>query len=97
MPATGSARPRSSHSPKCAPDGLISGSSSRGTAKSSSNSSSQSSVASEQSSVRDAFVSSVACTRPSVSFQRSQLSTVPKASPAASWRPSSHSSFVAEK
>ena len=83
MPWIGSVRPSSSPSPKCAPDGLISGSSSRRTPKSASSSSSQSSVSSEQSSVRDAFVSSVACTRPPVSFQTSHVSTVPNARSAA--------------
>ena len=66
--------------------------------KSSSSSSSQPSVASETSSVRDAFVSSVTWTRPPVSFQTSHESTVPNASGSSvstCW--SSHSSFVAEK
>jgi len=54
--------------------------------------------------VRDAFVKSVACDAPPVSFQSSQVSAVPKSSsPArAFWSapgvlPSIHSSFVAEK
>ncbi len=52
-----------------------------------------------KSSVRDAFVRSVTCSRPPVSFQTSHESTVPKASSSSgSWtRASSHSSFVAEK
>ena len=49
--------------------------------------------------VRDAFVTSVTCAAPPVSFQTSQESTVPKArlAAAASVRARIHSSFVAEK
>ena len=49
--------------------------------------------------VRDAFVRSVAWTRPPVSFHTSHESTVPKASSeeGTSVRASSHSSLVAEK
>jgi len=47
--------------------------------------------------VRDAFVASVACTAPPVSFQTSHASTVPNASPSWGCSRSSHSSFVAEK
>ena len=49
--------------------------------------------------VREAFVTSVTCAAPPVSFQTSQLSTVPKASRSVetSVRARSHSSFVAEK
>jgi hypothetical protein len=54
--------------------------------------------------VREALLASVAWTRPPVSFQTSQLSTVPKASSPRSARArapgtwsSSHASFVAEK
>ena len=73
------------------------GSSARSTAKRSSSSSSQSSVSSDASIVRDAFVASVTCTSPPVSFQTSQVSTVPNASPARPCSRRSHSSFVAEK
>ena len=82
MPRTGTRAPSSSPVGRRARrDGTIAGSSERSTPKSSSSSSSQSSVASEQSSVRDAFVRSVACTSPPLSFQTSHASTVPKARP----------------
>ena len=51
--------------------------------KSASSSSSQSSVASETSSVRDAFVASVTCTSPPVSFQTSQRVDRPEREPVA--------------
>ena len=57
-----------------------------------------------QSSVRDAFETSVAWTLPPVRFQMSQVSTVPKASSpfsarsrAPGTRSKSHAIFVAEK
>ena len=78
-------------------DARVSGSSDRSTPKSASSSSSQSSVSSRSSIVRDALVKSVACTRPSVSFQTSHESTVPNASPSGLRSRRSHSSFVAEK
>ena len=61
-------------------------------------SSSQSLVWMLKSSVREALVSSVTCTRPSVRRQISQLSTVPKASsprPAAARAPSTFSRIQA--
>ncbi len=74
------------------------GSSARSTPKSPSSSSSHSSVRRFARSVREAFVASVTCTSPPVSFQTSQLSTVPNANPSPGpCSRSSHSSFVAEK
>ena len=55
------------------------GSSSRSTPKSASSSSSHSSSSRPNSSVRDAFVTSLTCSSPSVSFHTSHESTVPNA------------------
>jgi hypothetical protein len=85
-------------------DGITSGNTARGTRSSLSSSSSQSCVCRLNNIVREALLASVACTRPAVRFQTSQLSMVPKASSPASARlrapgtlSSSHSSLVPEK
>ena len=83
-------------------DGLTCGRSEAGTPNSRQSDSSHRPRPMSNSNVREAFVGSVACAAPPVSFQRSQLSTVPKASRPrraavfAPWR-SIHSSFVALK
>ena len=85
-------------------DGTTSGSTEGGIRSSASSSSSQSWVCRLNSSVREALLASVACTRPPVRFQTSQLSIVPKASSPFSARArapgtlsSSHSSLVPAK
>ena len=83
MPAIGTPRgsqPRSAVSPHGPDESTISGSTSRGTSNSAHIASSQSTVERFRQSVREALLTSVACTRPRVSFQSSQLSTVPNAS-----------------
>jgi hypothetical protein len=83
MPAMGmpSGSPRTPLvTPKTPADGRISGSTSRGTSKSAQSSSSQARFSRSMSRVREALVTSVACTAPPVSFQSSALSTVPKQS-----------------
>ena len=81
-PVMGKAAPSASGSvvPNDPDDGRTSGNTARGTSKSPSISSDQSSRRMSKSMVRAAFVTSVAWTRPPVSFQISQLSTVPNAS-----------------
>ena len=105
-PAMGMGVPNSpgAVSPSTPLEGTMRGSSARGMWNRPSSSSSQSSVCRFISSVRAALLGSVACTRPAVRFQISQLSMVPKASSPASARArapgtwsSSHSSLVAEK
>ena len=82
-------------------DGRTSGRHEVGTPRRSHSSSDHWSSVMSYRSVRLAFDGSVACTAPSVSFQSTQLSTVPNARSgfAASTPPSvrSHSSFVPEK
>ena len=85
-------------------EGNTCGNSCGGMSNSASKSASQRRVWMLNSIVRDALLVSVACTRPPVSFQSSQLSTVPKARSPASARArapgvwsSSHCSLVAEK
>ena len=80
MPAIGSVTPSSSASPTTSEERTSRGSSTGSTPNSSSSSAAQSRVSRSRSIVRDAFVRSVACTRPPVSFQTSHESTVPKAS-----------------
>ena len=83
MPAIGKRPAEQLAFPEYVPEGLTSGKSSgaRRKARAARRPSRASRV--EQRSVRDAFVSSVAWTRPPVSFQTSHESTVPNASPCA--------------
>ena len=99
IPATGSVTPRNDASAATPDEATTSGSTARSTPNSASSSSSQSPVARSSSIVRDAFVTSVTCAAPPVSFHTSHASIVPKASSdcGCSTRARIHSSFVAEK
>jgi hypothetical protein len=87
--------------PKRPDDGLTSGRDRRGTPNSSHSGSDHSPSLRSNSRVRLALEGSVAKTRPPVSVQTSQASTVPKArsaeAPSTAPSRSSHSHFVAEK
>ena len=103
-PRIGMDPPNKSVAPKSPALSRTSGNTARGTPNSLSNSASQSNVFKFNSMVREALVVSVACTRPLVRFQISQLSMVPNAiSPAFAFCRApftffrSHSSLVAEK
>ena len=107
MPAIGippGSQPRSDVSPHGPEESTIVGSTSRGTRSSAHMRSSQSTLARLRHSVREALLTSVAWTRPRVSFHSSHVSTVPKASwPRAARRRASgtwsriHAIFVPEK
>ena len=64
--------------PKTPAEGRIAGKTARGTPKSASSSLSQARVSRSMNRVREALVTSVACTVPPVSFQSSAESMVPK-------------------
>src|SRR6185503_12285735 len=98
-PAIGTRAPRSTASPITPDEPTTSGSTARSTPNRPSSSSSQAPAARSRSIVREAFVTSVTCAPPAVSFQTSQESIVPNASSRAgsSVRARIHSSFVAEK
>ena len=81
-------------------EGTTEGSTSRGTPSSSHSSGDQLPRRMSKSIVRLAFVASVACTTPPVSFQISQVSMVPTATSGPGCTPpsvNSHSSLVPEK
>ena len=80
IPATGSVTPRNDASAACPDEATTSGSTARSTPNRARSSSSQSPVARSSSIVRDAFVTSVTCVAPPVSFHTSHASIVPKAS-----------------
>src|SRR3989442_14510210 len=80
IPAIGVAPRNSVVSPYTALETPTAGNIERGTPNNLSSSSSQSPVRTLNSIVLEALLGSVACTRPPVRFQRSQVSTVPNAS-----------------